>query len=368
MPAYNNTFNTNFAGTSAFGNGATFPMQQPQPFYNFGNPMPAYNSAFNTNFAGISPFANNTNSYGNVMPNISNGFNAFGYGNINAYPSPNTNPGQPNYSFGQPTVSYGNPYAVMNPNENYLVKEKTQITQPVPVPVEVPVYIDRPVEVPVEKIVEKPVYIEVPVEVPGPTRVITKTKTKKAKKKKKKKKSPLAFDLNRNGIQTKTQKVNFDMDGSGKLSRVNDINDGILSIDLNRNGNSGDNGKELLGDYTDLSALGITQKFTDGFEALKALADHAKAKDLINQDNTLDSSELATMEQAYGLKMKLDGLNIKAVSLSQAGVTSINLSDGAKQHITNFDGRDNDTRKQEGATFTTRDGATSVYEDVFLKV
>ncbi|CAN0456170.1 unnamed protein product, partial [Phaeothamnion confervicola] len=139
---------------------------------------------------------------------------------------------------------------------------------------------------------------------------------------------PVALDLDGKGVSTSKNKIQFDMTGNGQKNTVNDIGQGtgVLCVDSSGDGKSGENGKGLLGDNTDLSRFGIQGKFSDGFSALQAIAQNAKQKGLINNDQTLDASELATLQQDYGLKIKQGSLNNQATSLADAGVSSIDLS------------------------------------------
>jgi hypothetical protein len=183
-----------------------------------------------------------------------------------------------------------------------------------------------------------------------------------------KKGSPLTLDLNGDGVKTSTKKVDFDINGDGKVDSINDISadDGVLTIDSDGDGTSGSTGKELLGDNTDLSRFGITGKFADGFDALKAIADNAKAKGLINNDDILDATELAALEKEYGLKIKNGSVNAQSASITNSGIKAINLATGEKVRSNNFDGQGNDTLKQGGATFTKADGSQGNYEDIFF--
>jgi len=181
--------------------------------------------------------------------------------------------------------------------------------------------------------------------------------------------SPLTLDMNGDGVKTSNKLTRFDIDGNGTVDTINDISpeDALLSIDADGNGASGENGKELLGDNTDLSRFGIQGKFQDGFEALNAIAAQAKQRGLINQDDTLDSNELKVLESAYGLKAKQGSLNARSQSADAAGIQDINLASGAKKRISNFDNRGNDTLQSDGATFTRADGRILGYEDIFFQ-
>jgi hypothetical protein len=181
--------------------------------------------------------------------------------------------------------------------------------------------------------------------------------------------SPLVFDLNGDGVKTSQTTTRFDINADGQADSLNDISmdDVVLVFDADRNGIAGENAKELFGDHTDLSAFGIQGSFLDGFDALRALADHAKQSGLINQDDILDAQELATLEQEYGLKVKKGSLNAQAESLVPGGIQSINLSTGQKSLIENFDAQGNFIVNQTGALFTRTDGSQGTYADIFFR-
>ncbi len=177
-------------------------------------------------------------------------------------------------------------------------------------------------------------------------------------------KSPLSFDLNGDGVKTSDELIHYDIDGDGTLDRINDSADGILCFDADGNGTSGDTGAECFGNNTDLSKFGITTKFRDGFEALKALAE---LENLINgeDDNILDENDLKILEDKYGLKMKIGGYNSDAVSLAGLGITGINLATTSEtQTQDNFDGRNNQLMTQQGATFIVN-GKEQEYADIW---
>jgi hypothetical protein len=131
--------------------------------------------------------------------------------------------------------------------------------------------------------------------------------------------SPLALDINgQKGIQTSDKKVNFDIDGDGKLDQVNDVKEGVLAF------GAGKNGKQLFGDNTDLNGDGKADGYKNGFEALRALA---KKEGMYNEkagDTKLDAKDIATLEQKYNFGMK-QGYNGQTESLAKHGVTEIEL-------------------------------------------
>ncbi|MDD5301666.1 MAG: hypothetical protein PHS14_01045 [Elusimicrobia bacterium] len=187
---------------------------------------------------------------------------------------------------------------------------------------------------------------------------------------------PLVFDLKDKGIKTTTKKVLFDLYGYGKAEKIQWMNDldegtGILVFDSNGSGRSGKTGSEVFGDRTDLTGVGQPGGFANGFEALHGLARKAVAEGVLHQEvldrAILDSDALAALEKAYGLRMKVGGFNHEAVSLAEAGVKAIALSQAPAQRVADFDDQANDLLVQPGAVFLRRDGTTGTYMNVWLK-
>lgn len=187
---------------------------------------------------------------------------------------------------------------------------------------------------------------------------------------------PLVFDLKDKGIKTTTKKVLFDLYGYGKAEKTQWMNDldegaGILVFDSNGSGRSGKNGSEVFGDRTDLTGVGQPSGLANGFEALHALVQKAVAEGVLRQEvrdrGMLDAGALAALEKAYGLRMKVGGFNHAAVSLAEAGVKAIALSQAPTRRVANFDDQSNDLLVQPGAVFLRRDGTTGTYMNVWLK-
>ena len=177
--------------------------------------------------------------------------------------------------------------------------------------------------------------------------------------------SPLSFDLNGDGVQTSDKKTVFDIDGDGVEDLIYDSADAVLVFDADGDGVSGEDGSECFGNNTDLDGDGINDGYKDGFEALKALASR---EGLIGEnDEKLSGDDLKLLEEKYGLKIKMQGYNSQAVSLSEAGITEINLSKSNETSVeNNFDGLGNQLMKQEGATFVVN-GVEREYADIWHK-
>ena len=173
--------------------------------------------------------------------------------------------------------------------------------------------------------------------------------------------SPLSFDVDGDGVKTSSETVKYDIDGDGILDTVNNSAEWVLAFDKDGNGIAGENGSELFGDNTDLDGDGKKDGYKNGFEALKALA---QKEGLVGPNGgVLDAKGLKFLEEKYGLVMT-KGYGGEAKSLSDLGITEINLSNSDTKLTKNFDGRHNDIMTQEGATFKVN-GQTREYADIW---
>ena len=173
--------------------------------------------------------------------------------------------------------------------------------------------------------------------------------------------TPLAFDVEHDGITTTKETINYDIDGDGRVDIVNDSADWVLAFDKDKDGIAGENGSELFGDNTDLDGDGVKDGYKDGFAALKALAEKEGLID--NIDRKLNEADLKLLSEKYGLTMK-KGYQGETKNFDELRITEINLStvDFSVFHK-NFDGRNNDLLTQSGATFVVN-GKTSEYADI----
>lgn len=185
---------------------------------------------------------------------------------------------------------------------------------------------------------------------------------------------PLVFDLRGTGVRTTTRKTLFDLYGHGRDDRaqwMNDFEDGVGILVFDPKGaGAGKDGSGLFGDRTDLDGVGRPTGFPDGFAALRGLVEKAVSRGVLKRetldDGILDAHALAALEKAYGLRMKVGGLNKPAIPLAQAGVKSIALSRAPVSRVTDFDGNQNDLMLQNGAVFQRTDGTTGTYMNVWL--
>jgi hypothetical protein len=168
--------------------------------------------------------------------------------------------------------------------------------------------------------------------------------------------SPLALDLNGDGVQTTTlaEGVQFDLlaDGSARQVSWLDEHDGFLARDLNQNGVV-DSGAELMGTST---VLKNGQLAKDGWQALADLDSNADGIISIHDEAYLD------------LKVWVDG-NSDGVtqlgemrSLQDQGIESISL---AHDHS---ESTQNGNVLQGLSSFTTTDGQNHEIVDAWLQV
>ena len=179
--------------------------------------------------------------------------------------------------------------------------------------------------------------------------------------------SPLAFDIDGDGYKLNTSEtIKYDIDGDGVLDNINDSLDGVLVFDKDGDGISGEDGSETFGNNTDLDGKNGADGYKNGFEALKALRDKAIKEGVIKDrgDGKLNAEDLAALEKNYGLKMKTGGYNSEAKSLSDIGITEINVSDNKVSDKQQFDSFGNEVQTQEGATFKIN-GQENSYVDMW---
>ena len=168
----------------------------------------------------------------------------------------------------------------------------------------------------------------------------------------------MTFDLNGDGVKTSDKLIQYDINGDGTEDTINDVNDATLCI------RGGKSGKDLFGDNTDLDGDGKADGFANGFDALKALA---LKEGLINgkDDMKLDIKDINILQRKYDLGMKTGGYNSQAKSLSDLGITEIDLGSTDNVEVANnFDGQGNILMQQAGATFKVN-GAEREYADVW---
>lgn len=182
--------------------------------------------------------------------------------------------------------------------------------------------------------------------------------------------SPLTVDLDGSGKLTAPDRLHYDISGDGIPEVINDIaaGAGVFCLD------DGSDGTELFGNNTDLSQFGGKSRYSDGFEALRDLAEIAAQRGYLDPEdqrnlerhNKLDDSALEVLEEKFGLKIKIGSLNSAAQSLQSAGITEINLGDpGTDKFTENFDGLGNAVETKDGATAVVN-GQIRSYADVWF--
>lgn len=169
--------------------------------------------------------------------------------------------------------------------------------------------------------------------------------------------SPLAIDLDGDGVETVSvdNGVYFDHDGNGFAEKTGWIgkDDGILVRDLNNNGQI-DDGSELFGDQTILSN---GEKAANGFEALADLDS--------NHDGVFDGDDDAFGEIKVWQDLNQNGVvdDGELKTLNEAGITSINLN-YQNQTITDNNGNEHN----QTGSFTKTDATTGTITDVWFDV
>ncbi|MEN9800653.1 MAG: hypothetical protein RL653_4350, partial [Pseudomonadota bacterium] len=167
---------------------------------------------------------------------------------------------------------------------------------------------------------------------------------------------PLAFDTSGKGIRTTGEKVQFDLDADGKKDTLTEVDGGMLAL------RGGKDGKDLLGNFTDLDGDGKSEKYADGFNALEALARREGLVNAKTGDTKLDAKDLGLLEKKYGLGMK-QGYGGEKKSLGEMGITEINLSSGERK-ARKMDAEGNTLVNRDGATFKIK-GQERSYADVW---
>ena len=163
-------------------------------------------------------------------------------------------------------------------------------------------------------------------------------------------KSPLAIDLDGDGIATYAIKngVYFDIDSDGFAEKTAWLNakDAFLAIDRNKNGII-DDASELFGD---------SDKAVNGFEALKALDS--------NGDGVIDANDAGWEELMLWVDAVNDGVSTdnELITAADAGIAYIELN-YKNQDVTD----ENGNQHRQTATVHWQDGRTTVIEDIWFQ-
>ncbi len=136
--------------------------------------------------------------------------------------------------------------------------------------------------------------------------------------------SPLALDLDGDGLETTGIQKTFDLNGDGRLDRTAWVGkrEGLLAFDADGDGKVGSSGRELLGNNTDIDGSGKPGAFDNGYEALRALAIKHLGEASV-ADGKLDASEIKALENKVKLRLMI-GDQIK--TLSETGVSELSLN------------------------------------------
>ena len=167
--------------------------------------------------------------------------------------------------------------------------------------------------------------------------------------------SPLALDLDGDGVETTTVEsgVYFDHDDNGFAEKSGWVgkDDGLLVRDINNNGQI-DDGTELFGNN---SVLSSGQKAANGFEALADLDS--------NSDGVFNSSDTAWNQVKVWKDANSNGVvdDGELLTLEQANVSGINLD---YENSTTTD--ENGNQHNQTGTFIKTDGTTGSIHDVWF--
>lgn len=183
---------------------------------------------------------------------------------------------------------------------------------------------------------------------------------------------PLVIDLNGDGLRTRPGRVVFDIDADGKRDSVSDIakGDGLLVFDADGDGRSGQNGGELFGDAARLGGGG-GGKISDGFQALEALIVRAVEDGLIGPEaglrNSLSREDLAALEDAWGLRVRIGGFRGRDRRLTDIGIVRLDFGAASGTRHEDFDGRGNALSVADGAQVVMLDGSRRAYGELWLR-
>jgi hypothetical protein len=168
--------------------------------------------------------------------------------------------------------------------------------------------------------------------------------------------SPLAIDLDGNGIQTLSQAngVNFDLDNDGNIDKVGWVagKDGLLVREISGDGVI-NHGGELFGEGT---VLADGSKAKDGYQALAALDS--------NLDGLIDANDAAFGSLQVWTDANINGITDagELKSLGNLGITSISL-DAVKTSVV-----DNGNLIGLMGSYTKSDGSVHTAADVWFSV
>ena len=169
--------------------------------------------------------------------------------------------------------------------------------------------------------------------------------------------SPLALDLNGDGVQTisLSEGVHFDMQATGTLQRTGWVNrqDGLLVLDLNKNG-AIDNGSELFGDHTLLPNGKYAQ---DGWQALTRYDE--------NGDRKIDATDAIYNQLQVWTDTSVDGVSDPSElhSLKDLHIASINLHADYSKAV-----QQNGNALQGLSSYESTDGTTHQMADAWFQV
>lgn len=189
--------------------------------------------------------------------------------------------------------------------------------------------------------------------------------------------SPLIFDLEGLGLKIKNGgMIEIDLDGDGTKEVITELDPhiGLLVFDSRYDGDAYAAGRDMFGNGTDLSAYGIEAgeekgTFDNGFDALRALAEHYKL--VADSKQHLDAEDLRFLEREVGLRMRVGGVVAgRDRRFAKLGIARIDLGSSEKTFTIEespSDAYGNKLMLQQGAVFTV-DGEERPYADLWFNI
>ena len=176
---------------------------------------------------------------------------------------------------------------------------------------------------------------------------------------------PIIVDFNRDGKLSSMTRMGIDIDGDGKADGAAVDGDKMLAMsDLNGNGTI--DGKEVFGNATISPFTKKPLNAANGFEALKMIAEEAKARgcDCIDKDGNVDlkklSEELAKVRVKLGFVSDRNNTGIEDL----AHVASINVNQYANHNIAD----DENIQIGQAGSYTDTDGNNWMASDFWYKL
>jgi hypothetical protein len=190
--------------------------------------------------------------------------------------------------------------------------------------------------------------------------------------------SPLVFDLQGRGLHIeKGERVGIDLDGDGQGEMVTNPDNGLGLLTFDALDVGDDErvaaSRDFFGDGTDLTGYGVRApradgRWDDGFASLRALCEHMYL--VHGEKQFLNEQDIAFLQDAVGLRMRVGGIHGEDRLLSELGITRIDLGELSRVVPLEQSAKDrfgNKWMHQPGATFVVQ-GETRGYADLWFAV